>query len=71
MSKQRLPTSWDDVPVMFDLPYACVLLGLSYEWLKRLAEQKKVPAHKVGKGWRFEKTELLEWFKSDKREAVT
>ena len=64
MPRQRTPTNWDDVPVMFDLPYACVLLGLSYDWLLRLARNGKVPAHKVGKGWRFDKSELREWLRS-------
>ena len=61
MPKQKLPTSWDDVPVIFDLPYACVLLGKSYEGLKKLAQAKQIPAHKVGKEWRFDKEELHSW----------
>lgn len=61
--RSKIPTNWDDVPVIFDLPYACILLGLSYDWLKKLVEQKKVPAHKVGNGWRFEKTEFINWLK--------
>lgn len=60
---KKLPTNWEQVPVMFDLPYACALLGLSYDWLVRLARNGQIPAHKVGRGWRFEKEELLEWLK--------
>lgn len=65
MKQMNRPTSWEEVPLVFDLQYACMLLGYSYDWLQRLASANKFPAHKVGgnaKGnWRCEKSEVKDW----------
>lgn len=33
-------------------------------WIKK--EDSQIPAHKIGKQWKFKKTELDEWVKSGK-----
>ncbi len=33
-------------------------------WIKK--EDTQIPAHKIGKQWKFKKTELDEWVKSGK-----
>ena len=33
-------------------------------WIKK--EDSEIPAHKIGKQWKFKKTELDEWVKSGK-----
>lgn len=59
------PTCWDKVPVIFDLPYASIICGLTYEHLRRLALSGKFPpAHKLGNGWRVDREEFREWLKS-------
>ena len=36
-------------------------LGISKETVYRWLEKKKIPAHRVGKQWRFKPTEVDEW----------
>ncbi len=57
----RTITSWDEVPVMFDIPVACILTGRTYESVKKLCQQGKIPAFKVGQEWRFEKETFRQW----------
>ena len=39
-------------------------LGISKETVYRWLEKGKIPAHKVGKQWRFKPSEVDEWVKS-------
>jgi excisionase family DNA binding protein len=36
-------------------------LGISKETIYRWLEKKKIPAHRVGKQWRFKPSEVDEW----------
>lgn len=36
-------------------------LGISKETVYRWLEKKRIPAHRVGKQWRFKPTEVDEW----------
>ena len=65
MPKQKYPTNWDSVPVMFDLPYAAMLTGKTYDHLRAMAKAGTFPAHKIGKEIRIDKEEVLEWFRSN------
>ena len=40
---------------------AAALLGVHIQTLRRLARQKKIPAFKVGRDWRFPREALLRW----------
>lgn len=64
MATNKNITSWDEVPVIIDLPYACRLLGKSYEGMKKLCQQNKVPAFKVGKEWRMRKEDLEQFIEN-------
>ena len=55
---QRFITSWDEVPVVMDIPLACRILGKSPEWIKRKARDGEFPATKCGDEWRIEKDQL-------------
>ena len=35
--------SWDDVPIIFDIPFCCVLIGKSYDCIKKCVKNKKFP----------------------------
>lgn len=39
-------------------------LGISKETVYRCLEKKKIPAHKVGKLWKFQLSEVDNWVKS-------
>ena len=69
MRKIETITSWDDVPLVFDLPIMCRLLGRSYENIKQLCQKQKIPAFKVGTEWRFEKDTIQGWMKNQGNEV--
>ena len=58
MSKNKVITSWSEVPICIDVPYACVILGMSYDGLLRQIRAKKIKAAKVGREYRITKAEL-------------
>lgn len=62
-------TSWDDIPLVFDIPIMCRLLGRSNESIKQLCQQKKIPAFKAGREWRFEKHAIQAWVKNQWEEG--
>lgn len=39
-------------------------LGISKETIYRWVESDKIPAHKVGKQWKFQVSEVNSWIKS-------
>jgi excisionase family DNA binding protein len=41
-------------------------LGVSKETIYRWLSQKKIPAHRVGKKWKFNAIEIDKWVKSGK-----
>lgn len=41
-------------------------LGISKETIYRWVESDKIPAHKVGKQWKFQVSEVNSWIKSGK-----
>jgi len=48
---------------------ASALLGVHDQTLRKLARQKKVPAFKVGKEWRFRREALIRWADDQHLEA--
>ena len=59
-------TRWEDVPVIIDLPYVSMLVGLTYEYLTTLCKKGKLPAFKIGNSWRVEKSDLIDWINKQK-----
>jgi excisionase family DNA binding protein len=66
---QRRETAWEHVPVVFDLSYAAVLLGVSLDRLRKLAQRGEFPAFKVGKLWRVNKTDMLSYMQNQQVSA--
>ncbi len=56
-------TNWDDVPVVFDLPLAARILGVTYEGIKKRCQKGEIPAFKDGKLWRMEKEALRDYIR--------
>jgi excisionase family DNA binding protein len=59
-------TDWNRIPVVFDLAYAATLLGVSLDWLHKLAQRGQFPAFKIGKLWRVRKDDLLSYIEKQK-----
>lgn len=48
-------------------------LGISKETIYRWLEKKKIPAHRIGKLWKFKASEVDSWIRnssSNKRESI-
>lgn len=64
---KEFPIKWDDVPVIIDLEYvSCYLLKISVQTLQNLCRAGKLPAFKIEKNWRIEKSALIEWINSNR-----
>ena len=70
MKLPRCITNWDDVPVIFDIPVCCILLGKSYDRIKKMCQKHEIPAFKFGAEWRFRKDEIMKWASSDHKAAT-
>jgi len=45
---------------------AAAYLGVTKETIRNWIKKTDIPAHKIGKLWKFKRTELDEWVKSGK-----
>lgn len=43
---------------------ACTYLGVSSETVYKWIEKQNLPAHRIGRLWKFKKDELDEWVRS-------
>lgn len=46
------------------IPEAALYLGVTTDTIRNWIRKTNIPAHKIGKLWRFKKSELDEWIKS-------
>ena len=46
------------------IPEAAVYLGVTTDTVRNWIKKTNIPAHKIGKLWRFKKSELDDWIKS-------
>lgn len=63
-------TSWEEVPVIFDIPMAARLLGKTPENITRRCQSGEFPAFKDGKEWRITKEALLKYIHDNGNEAM-
>lgn len=61
MPKARPFTNWDSVPVLFGSDVCAMVLGIPINTIQKMAKNGKIPAHKLGKNYRYEKDEIREW----------
>ena len=62
----KICPNWDTVPVVIDLPYAAIIIGVTPETLKKKCLTGKFPGFKAGKFWRVEKEELRSYIGRNK-----
>ena len=43
-----------------------VYLGVTKDTIRNLLKKNKIPAHKIGRQWRFRKSEVDDWINSGK-----
>ena len=46
------------------IPEAALFLGVTTDTIRNWIKKTNIPAHKIGKLWRFKKSELDAWVKS-------
>lgn len=56
--KLKPVTSWDEVPIVMDLPFAARIVGQSAEYLKKRCQKGTFPGYKESEQWRVTKTAL-------------
>lgn len=64
MRKFAVITRWEDIPLIFDIPVMACLLGRSYDSEKKMCQQSKIPAFKLGNEWRFDKRIIQRWIEA-------
>ena len=58
---------WKDVPLVMGLKIAAELLGVSYDTVKRKAQNQAFPAFKAGNAWKVTKEDLLKYIEGLKK----
>ena len=61
------PKSWEEVPVVIDLVYVANVFRMSYEHIKKLAREGKLPAFKLGDSWYMQKQDLIGYIEQKKK----
>lgn len=59
MAKKKHATAWDEVPVVLDVPYVSVLLGLHPNTVTRLLRTGELKGFKFGNQWRISKESVM------------
>ena len=57
--REKMFTSWDEVPVTVDTRSAAKLLGVLPETVRRKVADGKIPAFKIAREWRINKSDLM------------
>ncbi len=67
-NSQKNITTWEQVPVIFDVPIAARILGLSDQKIRKMCREGTLPAYKIGENsWRFNKGIFMEYLGIIKR----
>jgi excisionase family DNA binding protein len=56
---------------LLDLQEAASILGMHWKTLERMARNRKVPALKVGKRWKFRLSSLNTWLENELNSTTT
>ncbi len=59
MPKKNYVYCWEQVPLLIDIPYASVLMGVSPETVRRELASGKLKGNKVGREWRILKSDIM------------
>lgn len=64
--KKKQIFNWDEVPLVLGTDLVSLILGIKPNTLTKLCLEGSVPAFKVGRLWKFEKTALREFMEGNK-----
>jgi excisionase family DNA binding protein len=57
--REKMFTSWDEVPVTVDTRSAAKLLGVLPETVRKKVAAGEIPAYKIAREWRINKSDLM------------
>ncbi len=57
---------WDNIPLLMDSVLVARLFGCSEQKVRRMANENKIPAYRIGNEVRFKKEEIREYINSCK-----
>ncbi len=49
----------------------CTYLGIKRDTVYKWISKKKLPAHRIGKLWKFKMSEVDEWVKNENRRSMS
>lgn len=61
MDKKKTIYNWEEVPVVINLPFVAIILKANPEVVRRYLASGKLKGFKVGKEWRVNKSDLMEF----------
>lgn len=61
MPKTKYVTAWDQVPVVVDVPYVSVMLGIHPNTVKKYLRAGTIKGFKIGAEWRICKEAIAEF----------
>ena len=61
MDKKTTFYNWNQVPVVINLPFVAVILKANPEVVRRYLASGKLKGFKVGKEWRINKSDLMDF----------
>ena len=61
MKKTDTVRNWDEVPVVINLPYAAIILKTNPEVVRRYLSAGKLKGFKLGREWRINKSDLMQF----------
>lgn len=67
MAKRQIYTEWDEAPAILTTAQAAALLQTTDRTIKQMIYDKRLPAAKVGRAWRIEKSEVRKLFLKGKK----
>ena len=63
-NNKRTFNNWDSVPILFGSDICAMVLGIPVNTIQKMAKNGIIPAHKIGKNYRYEKDEIRKWILS-------
>ena len=63
-NNKRTFNNWDSVPILFGSDVCAMVLGIPVNTIQKMAKNGIIPAHKIGKNYRYEKDEIRKWILS-------
>ncbi len=69
--KKRYITNWNDVPVVVDLAYVAIILGVTPETIRNEIKKGNIPATRVGHMWRILKEDLMAYLGVRKESVIS